>query len=598
MKNFLKFTMASLLGFIIGLVLLLLIVMGIIGAIVSSADRPVVVKNNSILEINLDKTITDRGQDNPFENFSPMTMKMKNSIGLNEILKNIEKAKYDDHIKGIYLNVSGISSNFGGYATIDEIRNKLLEFKKGGKFVVSYNSIGYSQKSYYLCSVADSIFLNPVGNIFLLGMGGEMSFYKKFLNKLGIEPQIIRHGKFKAAVEPFMLDKMSPENREQTLKYIGSIWNHLLEGIAQQRPITAQEMNKLTDELAIRDPKSALKHKLIDGIIYEDQMLDKLKKMSQLKPKQKLRLVSNTKYIKAPGKSKGIIRDKIAVIYATGEIGMKQSPSSIGPKLTESIRTARLDSSIKAIVLRVNSPGGSALTSDLIWREVKLAAQSKPLIASMGNVAASGGYYIACPADTIVADPKTITGSIGIFGLFFSGEKLYKDKMGISVDAFGTNKHSTFGGGCPLPFIPLTSRTLTPQERTIFQEYIEKGYDTFISHVAEGRNISKKAVDKVGQGRVWTALDAQQIGLVDVLGGLETAMKIAAEKAGIEKYRVVSLPKKKDPFQAFIEELTGEAKVRILKSELGENYKYYKQTKLILESAGIQARIPYNIELR
>jgi protease-4 len=597
MKSFFKFTFASIFGALLAVGILVLIGMGILGSIAASADKPVKVKNNSILEIKLDKQLTDRTIDNPFEKINPFSMKPESTLGLNDILKNIEKAKTDEKIKGIYLNINAISSNFGGYAAIEEIRTKLLEFKNTGKFIVSYNNLGYSQKSYYLSSVADSIYMNPQGFIMITGLGGEAVFYKKFLKKLGVEPQIVRHGKFKAAVEPFLLEKMSEANREQTMKYIGSIWNHMLEGISKQRGISVEKLNQLTDELAIRKPKAALAHKFVDGLIYEDQMNTKLKKLCGLKEKDKLRLVEMKKYTKAPGKSKGFAKEKIAVIYATGEIGFEQSNKSIGPGLATSIRKARRDSTIKAIVLRVNSPGGSALTSELIWREVELASRVKPVIASMGNVAASGGYYIACAADTIVAEPNTITGSIGIFALLFSGEDLIKNKMGLTTDSYGTNKFSNFGGGTPIPFLPFSSRKFNKEELAILQDYIEEGYDTFITRVADGREMTKKAVDNIGQGRVWAADDAKEIGLVDELGGLEKAIEIAREKAGLEKYRIVSLPKVKDPFEALIEDLTGEVKIQILQSELGENYKYYHQTQQILKSAGVQARIPYNIEL-
>ena len=597
MKNFFKITLASLLAFIIGSVLLLFIGMGIFGAIIASGDQPVNVKNNSVLEITLNKEIMDRGSDNPLDGFDFMSLKSEPKLGLNDILDCIEKAKTDDKIKGIYLNISDIASSFGGYAVAQEIRNKLKEFKTTGKFIVAYNNMGFSQKAYYLASVSDSIYLNPLANIWFTGMGGEMTFYKNFLKKIGVEAQVVRVGKYKSATEPYFLEKMSDASREQNLAYTNAMWNQMAEGIAQERDITVEAFNKLTNELAVRKPQHALDYKLIDGIIYEDEMVTKLKDLTGTRAKKKLNKIGIEKYIKAPKMNRTFSKNKIAVIYATGAIGFEQSSKSIGPELAQTIRKARQDSTIKAIVLRINSPGGSALISDIIWREVDLARQEKPVVASMGNVAASGGYYIACAADTIVADPNTITGSIGIYGLFFSGEELIKDKLGITTDPIGTHKYSSFGGGYPIPFMPFSSRKFNKQERMILQEFLNDGYDTFLSRVANGRHKTVEEIHEVAQGRVWNAIDAQKNGLVDVLGGLETAIAIAKEKAGIEDYRISSLPKEKDPFQAIMDDLTGNVKIRILKSELGVNYQYYEKTKEIMNMGGIQARIPYQIDL-
>jgi protease-4 len=597
MKNFFKITLASLLAFIIGSLLLLFIGVGTIGALVASGDQPVNVKNNSVLEITLNKEIVDRGSDNPLDGFNIMKMKPQPKLGLDNILACIEKAKTDDKIKGIYLNVSDISSSFGGLAVAQEIRNKLKEFKATDKFIVAYNNMMYSQKAYYLVSVADSVFLNPLANIWITGMGGEMTFYKNFLKKIGVEAQVIRVGKYKSATEQYFLEKMSDESREQSLAYTSAMWNQIAEGIAEDRDITVEKFNKLTDEFAIRKPKNALEHKLIDGIIYQDEMEDMLKDLTGTRAKKKLNKISIEKYTKAPNVNRKFSKNKIAVIYATGAIGFEQSSSQVGPELAQTIRKARKDTTVKAIVLRVNSPGGSPLTSDIIWREIDLAKKVKPVIASMGNVAASGGYYIACAADTIVADPNTITGSIGIYGLFFSGEDLIKNKLGLTTDPIGTHKFSNFGGGYPIPFAPFSSRKFNKQERMILQEYLNDGYDIFLDRVAKGRHKSVEEIHEVAQGRVWNAIDAQKHGLVDVLGGLETAIVIAKEKAGIEEYRLISLPKEKDPFQAMLDELTGNVKMRILKSELGLNYKYYEKTKDIMNMGGVQVRIPYQIDL-
>ncbi|MPQ45469.1 signal peptide peptidase SppA [Marinifilum sp. N1E240] len=596
MKSFFKFTFASILGVILGGILLLFLGIMMLVGIASSADKPVVVKNKSILEIKLNKQLADRGTDNPFDGFDIPGMSDKSSIGLNTILESIEKAKTDDNIKGIYLNISGISANFGGMASIEEVRNKLKDFKETGKFIVSYNNYGYSQKTYYLTSVSDSIFLNPEASLFIVGMGGERTFYKKFLKNIGVEAQVIRVGKYKSATEQFFRDDMSDESREQTMAYVGAIWNQILTGISEERNISVKKLNQLIDDFAIRKAVDAKANNLIDGVIYQDEMNAKLRQLTDIKEDKKLRFISVSDYSKSPDAEKKFSKNKIAIVYATGGIGMEQSETSIGPDLAKTIRKARRDSTIKAIVLRVNSPGGSALVSDIIWREVELASQEKPVIASMGNVAASGGYYIACPADTIVADKNTITGSIGIYGLFFSGEELIKNKIGFTTDAYGTNKHSAFGGGYPL-MLPVSSRNFTPTEKAILQEIINDGYETFLSRVVEGRNSTREAIHEVAQGRVWNAIDAKEKGLVDVLGGLETAIEIAKEKAGLEEYRLVSLPKQEDPVQKMIKDLTGEAKIRILKNELGDSYRFYDKAQNLIDLGGIQARIPYEIEL-
>ncbi len=596
MKSFFKFTFASILGVIIGGFILLFLGIMIIAGIAASGDKTVTIKDNSILEIKLNKELVDRGSDNPLANFDFLSMSPNANIGLNTVLENIEKAKTDEKIKGIYLNVSDIPANFGGLASIEEIRNKLKEFKTTGKFIVSYNNFGFSQKAYYLTSISDSIYLNPEAGLFLLGMGGERTFYRKFLEKIGIEAQVIRVGKYKSATEQYFRDDMSEESREQTMAYVGAMWNQLLEGISEERNISIETLNKLIDEVAIRKAADAKKYGLIDGVIYDDEMEAKLKKLSDIKEDKKLRLVSNADYATAPKANLKFSKNKIAVIYASGAIGLEQNESSIGPELVQTIRKARLDSTIKAIVLRINSPGGYANVSDFIWREVKLASDAKPVIASMGNVAASGGYYIACPADTIVADKNTITGSIGIYGLFFSGEELIREKFGLTTDSYGTNEHSAFGGSYPL-MLPISSRKFTPMEKEIVQNIINNGYDTFLSRVAEGRNMTVEQVHEVAQGRVWNAMEAQKNGLVDVIGGLETAIQIAKEKAGLEDYKIVSLPKLKDPFETLIEDLTGKATTKILKNELGSFYNTYQKTQDLIQLGGIQARIPYEIDL-
>ena len=589
MRQFFKFMFASMLGVFLAFLLAFFIFIGIITAIIASADsdKNVTIGPGSVLHIKLDEAISDRASKNPFENFDFNSFSSKPQLGLNEVLESIEKAKSDDNIKGIFLDVCVIPS---GIAMIEEIRNKLIEFKESEKFIISYGE-SYTQGAYYLASVADKMYLNPQGAFDFKGLGGELMFFKGALEKLEIEPQIIRHGKFKSAVEPFMLDKMSEENRKQTMTYIGSIWNHILRGISETRNIPVLELNNIADGLLIQKAEDAVTHKLVDQLAYKDEILEILKEKTAAESIEKIKMVTLAKYNKAGVESDKteITRDKIAVIYAVGPIESGEGDNEIigSERISKAIREARLDEKVKAIVLRVNSPGGSALASEVIWREMVLAKKDKPVIVSMGNVAASGGYYIACAADTIVCNPNTITGSIGVFGVLFNGQKFLNNKLGITIDTIKTNHYSDFGSA---------TRPLTASEREIIQKMVENVYDVFITHVAEGRGLTKEMVDSIGQGRVWSGEDAIKIGLADVLGGLETAIDIAASKASLEKYKIVSYPKQKEPFAEIMAQLTGDAESILVKRELGENYKYYKQLQNTMKSSGIQARMPYEID--
>lgn len=587
MKSFFKYVLATILGITITTILGLFVMLGIIGAIASSSDKPVKIKENTILVVRLNSPVVDRASDNPFEGFSPTNLKPQSKLGLNQILKAIDKAKDDPNIKGIYLDVSAVGT---GAATIEEIRNALLGFKESGKFIISYSN-NYSQKAYYLASVADSIFLNPEGMLEWLGLRSEIFFYKKTLEKLGVEPQILRHGKFKSAVEPFMLDKMSPANREQTITYLSSIWNHWVKGISKQRGLTIEKLNSLADNLYLINGEKCVKNNLIDSLLYKDQLIDLLKKLTDTPEKKDLRTITLKKYFKVPPTTKRkFSKKKIAVIYAQGQISMGEGDNgTIGSEnISRAIRKARRDSSIKAIVFRINSPGGSALASDIIWREVDLAAKTKPVIVSMGDLAASGGYYISAPATVIMASPTTITGSIGVFGLFFNLQKAMNKKLGINVDVVKTNKHADF----------LTQfRPMTAEERAIGQRYIEETYQTFIKHVSEGRDIPVEKVDEIGQGRVWSGVNAIDIKLVDRYGGLTDAIALAAEKANLDNYRLVELPKQKNAIEKLLKEMTESAKAYLLEDELGSTFKHYNRIKSMLKHQGVQARLPYDIEI-
>jgi protease-4 len=588
MKDFFKFTLASIIGIMIAGLLLLFITIGIFSAMVSVSDQPVQVEGNSVLLLKFDHQIVDRASKNPFEDFDLGIFQGNKTVGMNDILDCIRKAKTDDNITGIYLNPMDIQA---GMATVEEIRAALKDFKTSGKFIYAYGEY-MTQKAYYLSTIADSLVLNPQGSIDFRGLGGERMFYKKALEKLGVEVQIVRHGKFKAAVEPFLLEKMSDENRLQTETYLKSIWNEMLTDISASRKMGFDELNDIADMVAsFRKADFAKQKNLVDQLKYEDQVIDDLKKLTGTSAKDDVKAIEIYKYVKVPEKRTqvGLARKKIAVIYASGNIDSGTSDNDIiSGDLSRTIREARRDSSIKAIVLRINSPGGSAYGSEVIWREVKLAAETKPVIASMGDVAASGGYYIAAAADTIMADRTTITGSIGIFGMIPNAQKLLEDKLGITRDVVTTNEHSDM--------ISVT-RPMTTFERDLMQQTIEAGYDTFISRVAEGRKMEKTAVDEIGQGRVWAAVNAKEIKLIDVYGGLNDAIELAKKMAKLDNYRIVNLPKLKDPIEELIKEISGSAKAGFMKDELGENYKYYEQMRGFLLQRGVQARMPYDIEI-
>ncbi|HBL75946.1 MAG: signal peptide peptidase SppA [Bacteroidetes bacterium GWF2_42_66] len=586
MRDFLKFTLASIVGMLVVGLLTLFIFIGVITAIVSSGDQIVTVEDNSILHLDLDAQIIERATNNPFEELDIPGFEGSKKIGLNDILACIKKAKTDDRIKGIYLDPTEVSA---GIATVEEIRKALIDFKESKKFIYAYGEF-MSQKAYYLATAADTIVLNPQGAIDFRGLGGERNFYKKGLEKLGVEVQIVRHGKFKAAVESFTREDMSPENREQTLSYLTGIWSEMLQDISVARGITVDELNRIANQVAtFRKGDFSLENKLVDELKYFDQVLDDLKELSGISLKKDLKTIEVAKYKKVPStETKGLIRDKIAVVYASGEIDGFGDEGIKSDELSKAIRLARRDSTVKAIVLRINSPGGSAYGSDVIWREVKLASEVKPVIASMGDVAASGGYYIAAAADTIIADRTTITGSIGIFGMIPNAGELLNDKLGITQDVVTTNEHSD---------MPSLTRKMTPFEQDLMQSMVENGYDTFIGRVADGRQMTKPEVDEIGQGRVWASVKAKELRLVDLHGGIAEAIELAKEMAGLENYRISEYPKLKDPIDELIKQLSGSAKMSFIRSELGENYRYYEQLKSALSTKGIMARMPYDISI-
>ncbi len=588
MKQFFGAFFGSCLGILVtGLVITIIFVVSIASlfseAIKMKTPHIVKHKENTVLRIDLNGDIKERGVNNPFGDLDLGPFMPKGTIGLNDIIESLKNAKSDSDIKGIYLEVSDPQA---GFATIEEVRKALLEFKTSGKFIYAYSE-GYSQKGYYLASTANKLYLNPQGSLEIKGLSSQIMFYKKMLDKLNVEVQIFRHGKFKSAIEPFMLDKMSDANREQVEIYLGSLWGHMISGIGESRNISVKEINDMADHLSIRSPEDALKYNLVDALKYEDEVFSAIKKNINIKDSDKISFLSLDDYSKSAIVSEAS-KDKIAIIYAVGEIESGEGDDDkIGSaRIAKAIRDARLDNTIKAIVFRVNSPGGSALASDVIWRETVLAQKTKPFIVSMGDVAASGGYYISCAADRIFAQPNTITGSIGVFGMIPNAQKALSEKLGITVDTVNTNKHSDVG---------TILRGVTTEEFEYVQQSVENIYDVFISKVALGRKTSKNKIDSIGQGRVWSGMDAIKINLVDELGGIKDAIAYAAKQAKLRSYKTVDLPKQKDPIQDLFDNTKDEMETRAMKTNLGEQYIYIKQLKNVLKLKGVQARLPYEM---
>lgn len=588
MKNFLIYTLATITGIILASILFFLIVIGSISTMVAVGDKKVSISENSVLVLKTNVQIPDRSDPNPFAGIDITNMTISPVTGLNEILKNLDKAASDPKIKGVLID-NGIMPS--GWATMEEIRNGLRKFKESGKFVIAYSDYSLEQQSYYLSTAADRIFINPASTINFKGLTGEVMFYKKALEKIGMEVQVIRHGKFKGAVEPFILDKLSDENKEQIKDYVGSIWNHVVKMTAESRGLTESRINELADNLTGTVPTEALDAGLIDGLIYRDELNDTIKILSGLTTDDKINFVSMSKYTKVPDPKKVLtIKSRISVIYASGSIVMgKGNVSNIGGNnYSEIIRKERLDSTVKAIVLRVNSPGGSANASDIIWRELELAAKVKPVVISMGNYAASGGYYIACPGTKIYANPTTISGSIGVFGLLPNAGKLLEQKIGINIETVKTNENSDF---------PSIYRPMSAYEKEVVQKSIEKTYSDFVSKVASGRDMKFESVDSIGQGRIWSGTSSLKLGLVDEIGGLNDAIKEAAKLAKTETYSIRELPVAEDPYMMLLKQMSGEVKMNKLKKEIGETFGFYRELLEIRDLTGIQARLPYFIEI-
>ncbi len=545
-----------------------------------------VVEDNSVLHLKLDAALSEMEADNPLEGL-PIPGATDSPIGLLKLKSVIQHAAGDAKIKGIYLDVSVF---MGGYAMAKEIRDALLDFRKTGKWVVSYNEV-MTEQAYYIASAADKVYLNPEGEMEFNGMAIEVSFFKKMFDKLEIKPEIFRVGDFKSAVEPFMLDKMSEANRLQLNELIQSINNEVVKEIALSRNIELVRLKEISDRMAATTTQEASTLHLIDSLMYYDQVLDDLRNRLDLGKSEDVTFIKYNKYKKSVSDYSSS-KNEIAVIVADGDImpGKAQQGLIGSTTFANELRRARESKKVKAIVLRINSPGGSALASDVMWREVTLASKEKPIIASMGDYAASGGYYIAMGCDTIVAQPNTITGSIGVFSVLFDLSSFLDNKIGITFDEVKTGD---------IGELVTFTRPLTEPEKAIWQKSTDRIYASFTAKAAEGRGMPVDQLRKVASGRVWTGSQAKERGLVDVLGSFDDAVRIAAEKAGVASdYRVKYYPKYKSFFEQWIADMEENAKVKALKQELGTNYKVYEQLHKLKYYQGAQARMPFELRIR
>ena len=584
-RKFWRVVFGSMLGFFFSMILVSILYMvmliSMIGTLASASKETTTIKNNSVLQLNLNQSVAERVVETPFDKFNTYNAQ----IGLNDILACIKNAATDPKIKGIYLNSATVGAS---PASVKEIHDALVEFKKYGKFIYAYSDV-LAQNGYYLASVADKIILNPAGSLDFKGYAFQVMFYKGLIDKLDVDVQILRHGQFKSAVEPYMLDKMSEANREQLTVLSNSLWKVFVDDISAARKIPADSLNAIAENLLCATPEDALRLKMVDQLGYPGDMEKLLKSKLNVGEDDDINFVSISKY------KKSIIENtkaaaKIAVVYAVGEISDGKGDNSRGiysESFIKEFKKAYKDNDVKAIVLRINSPGGSALASENIWREIENAKKAgKIVVTSMGDYAASGGYYIACNSNYIIAQPNTLTGSIGVFGMIPSFQNLLKNKLGITVDVVKTNQHADYGTGL---------RPLDGTEMATIQNSIEQIYSTFTKRVADGRKMTVAQVDSIGQGRVWAGVDALNIGLVDKLGNIDDAIAKAAELAKISNYSIVYYPKQKDWFTLLFS--NDDELEAALKTKLGSLYFTYEGIDHILNQKGIQARIPMEISI-
>ena len=589
MKDFLKYTLATIVGLLACTIIVTIISVVAIVGIAASAETGTIVKENSIFKLELKGEVTERMIENPFASFMS---EEQTALGLNDILASIQKATENEYIKGIYLEAGGLIAS---PATIEEIRNALVRFKQSGKFVVAYGD-NYTQADYYICSAADKVILNPQGMVDWHGMASQTIYFKDLLAQVGVEMEVFKVGTYKSAVEPYTSMEMSQENREQITAYTSSIWNSMVEGVSLSRNLTSKQLNQFADEyIAFSGAETILKAGLVDTLLYMDGTKAYLKQLMSTEEEDRLEVLTLNE---VKNLQKNVPLDKsgniIAMYYAEGQIvdapstGMNTTPEIVGEKVATDLRKLRDDKTVKAVILRVNSPGGSAFASEQIWNEVVKLKEKKPVIVSMGDYAASGGYYISCAADTIIAQPTTLTGSIGIFGMFPNPHKLINDKLKLNIETVKTNKLADFGN---------MSRPFNADERAIMQNYINKGYATFIQRCADGRQMPTTDIEAVAQGRVWTGEMALDLGLVDLLGDIELAKEIAAEKAGIESYTLISYPKEQGAFDMLLDQ----AKESYIETRLGKIAGQFKEEFNLIYNLermnNLQARLPYTIHL-
>lgn len=585
--SFIKQVLATITGvFITGLILFFVFIFFIAVLVQSSSDdMNVPAPANSVLYLSLDHAVVEKTEPNPFGDLNLPLGYSQKSLGLNDILTRIQAAKTDDNIKGIYLNPSTVAT---GFASLKAIRDALIDFKTSKKFIVAYSDV-YSQKAYYLASVSDKIYMNPQGSIDFRGLSSNIMFMKNAFDKLGVEMQVIKVGTYKSAVEPFILNEMSAANREQVSSYLGSIYEAFLDDLSEGRKIPKDSLRHFANEYLVRNADDAVKYKFIDAKLYKDELIGELKKRLDVKEKNDVSVVSILNYGGKDAESKGT--DEVAILYAYGDIvdGEGDLSQIGGEKISRELRKLREDDKVKAVVLRVNSGGGSALASDIIWREVELTKKVKPIVVSMGDYAASGGYYIAAAADSIFAEKNTLTGSIGVFGLIPNFKGLLNNKLGVNVEEVKTGKYANLMGSPDEP--------LTAEERAIIQGEVNNIYGTFMDRVAKGRNLSVADVDSIGQGRVWTGEQALKIGLVDKIGNLNAAVKSAAAKGKLTSYYTKDYPAKEDPFASIFSMSKDKVKMWFIREELGEYQKYLLEIQKLMKNTGIQARLPYTVEI-
>ena len=588
MKDFLKFTLATVTGIIISSVVLFFISILVVFSMVSSSESETQVRKNSVMMLDLNGTLTERSQENPLDFLMKEDYK---TYGLDDILSSIRKAKENEDIKGIYIQATSLGA---GFASLEEIRDALKDFKESGKFIVAYGDT-YTQNLYYLSSVADKVLLNPQGMLEWRGLAATPMFFKDLLEKIGVEMQIFKVGTYKSAVEPFISTEMSPANREQVNVYLSSIWEQITSSVAESRNLSVEALNKEADRMLMFYPaEESVKNGLVDTLIYKNDVRNYVKNVGGIDKDDNMPVLGIQDMINV---KKNVPRDKsgnvIAVYYAYGEIDGGSSASTDeginSEKVIKDLRKLKDDENVKAVVLRVNSPGGSAYGSEQIWYAVNQLKKEKPVIVSMGDYAASGGYYIACNADTIVAEPTTLTGSIGIFGMMPNAKGL-TEKLGVNFDVVKTNPYADFGN---------LTRPMNDGEKGLMQMYVNKGYELFLTRCSDGRGISMEELDKIAQGRVWTGSTAKELGLVDELGGLDKALEIAIAKAGVDAYTVMNYPKKEGFLESLMNTNPGNyIKARMLNGKMNDVYRQFSIIENFDKIDRIQARVPFELNIQ